>query len=84
MVDIVIDRPYMLFIIFLPSRKKEGIDIFFSSKLDMDRVPITHEFGRVLAANFHHFEMLRDIMRPTLCEWKGCGSYLRESSGTRV
>lgn len=42
----------------------------------MDRVPITHEFGRVLAANFHHFEILRDIMRPTLSEWKGCGSYL--------
>jgi hypothetical protein len=39
-------------------------------------VPLSHEYGRVLHANFRHFEALQAIMATTQEQWKGCGSYL--------
>lgn len=39
-------------------------------------VPLHHEWGRVLHANFRHFEALQKIMATTHDLWKGCGSYL--------
>ena len=39
-------------------------------------IPLHHEYGRILHANFHHFVALQKIMATTHEQWKGCGSYL--------
>ena len=47
-----------------------------------NKIPLTHEFGRALAENFHHFERLQELLGATIGEWRGCGSYLMSPDST--